>query len=279
MDRKNLTPYLVVGGILVGMALLPKATTVTKANLPRKVDDPVLPDPDPPKPGVPSGPKLRRYVDGVDKRPISNLYSRPRDKQAKAVQMGIYQAGYNMSQLKTMQDWMDVVAKETSGALMYKLALAFIAQCEKEKFPLDLAIGHAFAESGCRPAMTPNGAGAVGPLQVTAVAAQQVGEHWPPLSYEDAIRIGLKYMKYIRRSFPEARKSVVDCLRIYGMGYGGFQQALQLGCPGPQFETYSVWKAECGHKSYVYTKRVLEVAKRLPLDLHTVAWDKWSGKE
>lgn len=276
---------LVVGGVVLALVLLtPSSRRAVKASVPRVPKKtsalPVTPDPlvPPQKPKDPTGPKLQVYKDGPDTRPIVGLYGQRRDLQAETVMKSIWQTGLNLSNLKSVQDWKNQLAKFVSPNMQYKMALAFIAQCEKERYPLDLAIGHAFAESGCRPAMTPNSAGAVGPLQVTPIAAQQVGEHWPPLSYEDAIRIGLKYMKWIRRTYPEAQKSVVECLRIYGMGYGGYQQAMKQGCPGKAYERFSVWQSECGRKSYIYTKRVMQVAKNCP-ELHTMAWDKWTGKE
>lgn len=282
MEREEMTPYLVVGGILLAVALLPPAARVVRANTRTYAPVPIIPDPTvpPPKtsevPAGPKGPKLQVYVDGKDSRPIADLYSKPDRKQYDQVMSSIWQCGLNLSNLKNMQDWKNWFAKQVSPQVQFDVARALVIECKREKFPLDLAVGHAFAESGCRPAMTANSAGAVGPLQVTPAAAQQLGLPWPPVNPQEAIRIGLKYMKWIRRTY--APKSIVDCLRIYGMGYGGYQRALEQGCPGPALETYSVWKSECGHKDYIYTQRVLKVAKSCP-ELHTVAWDKWTGRE
>lgn len=277
---------LVVGGVVLALVLLtPTGSRVTRTaarsvkpktpTAPKSI--PITPDPTV-KPKTPTGPKLPQYKDTTDNRPISNIYSMHLDDQAKMCRQNIYDAGTFKGYNKGMQAWGDWLKREFSPSLMWKLAQDFLVVCREEKYPLDLAIGHAYAESNCTPAMKRNSAGAIGPLQVTEAAARQVGENWPPFSPQAAIRIGVKYMKWIRRTYPEARSSIVNCLRIYGMGYGGFQEAMKQGCPGKQYERFSVWQSECGRKAYVYTQRALEVAKNCT-ELHTVRWDKWTGKE
>ncbi|GEM45298.1 lytic transglycosylase domain-containing protein [Deinococcus cellulosilyticus] len=278
---------LIVGGVVLALVLLsPTSARVVKAQSKKVATKkaPLLPVPISPDPTVkPKTPvvKLRLFTDQKDNRPLSGLYSLHLDQQAERCRQMMYEAGYGRGYLRSFEDWKLAIWKEipfVGPSYMWKLAQDFLKVCKEENYPLDLAIGHAWAESSCRPAMTMNSAGAIGPLQVTRVAAEQVGEFWPPISAQSAIRIGIKYMKWIRRTYPEARRSVVDCLRIYGMGYGGFQKAMKLGCPGKAQETYSVWQSECGHKAYVYTQRVLEVARNCP-ELHTVRWDTWTGKE
>lgn len=155
-----------------------------------------------------------------------------------------------------------------------KLAVAMAVVAEKENYPLDFLLGHVFAEHPSTD-LAPNSAGAVGPLQMTRVACQAVGAFYPPFSLDAALQAGIRYMKQIRHGQSAARSSLRNTLRIYGMGPGGFSQYLQTGCTlSCASYRYSVWASECGCKSYIYTDRVLAIARRYP-ELHTVRWDEW----
>lgn len=155
-----------------------------------------------------------------------------------------------------------------------QLATSMVAAAHEENYPLDFLLGHVFAEHASTD-LTPNSAGAVGPLQMTEIACKDVGVYYPPMSLDQALKAGIRYMKKIRRTYPAAKVSLRNTLRIYGMGPTGFQAYLTYGC-GYVCGSYklSVWASECGCKAYVYTDRVLTIARRHP-ELHTVRWDAW----
>ncbi|WP_189008436.1 hypothetical protein [Deinococcus roseus] len=155
-----------------------------------------------------------------------------------------------------------------------KLAVSLAVVAHEESYPLDFLLGHVFAEHPSTD-LTPNRAGAIGPLQMTAIACKSVGEYYPPQSLDAAVRAGIKYMKQLRHGQSAAKNSLKNTLRMYGMGPGGFSTYLQDGCSRP-CGTYplSVWASECGCTAYVYTDRVLGIARRHP-ELHTQKWNAW----
>ncbi|WP_034343041.1 hypothetical protein [Deinococcus misasensis] len=155
-----------------------------------------------------------------------------------------------------------------------KLAVAMAVVAEQENYPLDFLLGHIFAEHPSTD-LTRNSAGAVGPLQMTEIACKDVGVYYPPMSLDQALKAGIRYMKKIRRTYPAAKVSLRNTLRIYGMGPKGFEAYLTYEC-GYTCGGYplSVWASECGCKAYVYTDRVLTIARRHP-ELHTVKWNAW----
>lgn len=147
--------------------------------------------------------------------------------------------------------------------------------------PLDLLVGHAWAEGGFGAHMSPNSAGAVGPLQITRICAADVGETYPPRDLDHAALIGAKYLKKLRRSYPEARGSLTALFRMYGMGPGQYRKWIAQGanvCAGACTHPYTVVRAECGcgsHPVNGYTAKIYGMAKKAAPYLHTMNWSEF----
>ncbi|THF88456.1 lytic transglycosylase domain-containing protein [Deinococcus sp. KSM4-11] len=151
-----------------------------------------------------------------------------------------------------------------------ELAVNLVGVCERQAYPLDLAFGHAYAESNLQLLAHNSSSGATGPLQVTAIAAQEVGTPWPIESHVIQLEAGVRYMKYLRAKFPECAGSVRETLRTYGMGRGNWlkYKAGELGCDS----SVSVVRAELGCTgNRPYSATVIAMAQRHP-ELKTTAW-------
>ncbi len=164
----------------------------------------------------------------------------------------------------------EVPARRLSPTATRTLAVNLVSVCKQENYPLDLAFGHAYVESNLELRAKNKSSGAIGPLQVTSVVAEQFGAHWPIESPVLQLELGIKYMQWLRRTYPDAAKSVRDCLRMYGMGPGNYQKfkSGQLSCS----TRISVARAELGCTgNRPYTATAISIAKRHP-ELRTVAW-------
>ncbi|MEF2280367.1 hypothetical protein V3W47_18900 [Deinococcus sp. YIM 134068] len=160
----------------------------------------------------------------------------------------------------------------------FALELALVAK--QEEYPLDLLVGHAWAESALTPAMKATaGSGAYGPLQVTRTSCADVGMSYPPATLQDAVRAGIRYMRKCRTY---GASSLNDALLMYGLGPGGLQQFKQYGCSGtPCSRPQSVWRHECGCNgaSNRYTWKVHAMTRRAAsFNLHTLPWADWMAK-
>jgi hypothetical protein len=157
-----------------------------------------------------------------------------------------------------------------TAASIHALAVYLVEVCAAENYPLDLAFGHAYAESSLALYARNPSSGASGPLQVTPIAVQDIGAAWPP-SPENSVRGGVRYMKLLRSRHAECRASVKVTLQHYGMGRGNWLKFHAGGCgPSPCTNNLSVWQAECGC-GRAYSALIIAVAKRHP-ELKTVGW-------
>lgn len=160
-----------------------------------------------------------------------------------------------------------------------QFAAALVMAAELEQYPLDLLIGHAWAEGALKPYMTPTkGSGAYGPVQVTAITCADVGMSYPPADVLVACRTGIRYMRKLRRY---GAPDLTGALRMYGLGPGGYRQFMAEGCGGkPCARPQSVWRHECGCSgaSNRYTWKVNAMAKRAAAaGLHSRPWADWQG--
>lgn len=160
-----------------------------------------------------------------------------------------------------------------------KFAAALVMAAELEQYPLDLLIGHAWAEGALKPYMTPTkGSGAYGPVQVTAITCADVGMSYPPADTLTACRVGIRYMRKLRRY---GAPDLTGALRMYGLGPGGYKQFMTEGCSGkPCSRPQSVWRHECGCSGSAqrYTWKVNGMAKRAAsAGLHSRPWADWTG--
>lgn len=159
-------------------------------------------------------------------------------------------------------------------------ALDVCLVAKQEAFPLDVLVGHMWAESACTSSMkaTP-GSGAWGPLQVSRITCADVGAVYPPPTVQEAIRTGVKYLRKCRNY---GAGSLNDALRMYGLGPGGFQDFMKYGCSGtPCTRPQTVWRHECGCSGQQnrYTWKVNAMAKRAAtVGLHTRPWADWRAK-
>ena len=164
----------------------------------------------------------------------------------------------------------EVPARHLSPNATRDLATALVTVCAEESYPLDLAFGHAYAESALDVNALNRSSGASGPLQVTAVAAQQVGVAWPLTTAAAKVRAGIRYMKWLRHTYPECEVSVRTTLRHYGMGRGNWLKFSrgELTCR----TTLSVARAELGCPGVrPYTSTIIGIAQRHP-ELRTTHW-------
>lgn len=164
----------------------------------------------------------------------------------------------------------EVPARRLSPVATRTLAIQLVTVCAEEEYPLDLAFGHAYAESSLQLTAVNPSSKATGPLQVTPIAAQQVGAAWPMTTPAAQIRAGLRYMKWLRSAYPACRSSVRETLRHYGMGPGNWEKYKrgELTCSTP----LSVARAELGCPGVrPYSATVLAIAQRHP-ELKTTAW-------
>lgn len=164
----------------------------------------------------------------------------------------------------------EVPARRLSPVATRTLAIQLVTVCAEEGYPLDLAFGHAYAESSLQLTAVNPSSKATGPLQVTPIAAQQVGAAWPMTTPAAQIRAGLRYMKWLRSAYPACRSSVRETLRHYGMGPGNWEKYKrgELTCSTP----LSVARAELGCPgARPYSATVLAIAQRYP-ELKTTAW-------
>lgn len=158
------------------------------------------------------------------------------------------------------------------------VAAALVRASISTGVPLDLLVGHAWAEGGFNAHMSPNSAGAVGPLQITRICAADVGESYPPRDLDHAALIGAKYLKKLRRTYPEARGSLTATFRMYGMGPTQYRKWIAQGanvCAGACTHPYTVVRAECGcgsHPVNGYTQKIFNMAKKVSPYLHTMNW-------
>lgn len=160
-------------------------------------------------------------------------------------------------------------------------AVALVSACASERYPLDVLLGHCWAEGALQPYMTPTaGSGAYGPLQVSAITCKDVNQPYPPPNVYGALVTGIRALRVLAKRHPEAR-SLTNALRVYGMGYGGFQEFQKFGCSGtPCKRQQSVWRAECscGGAANRYTWKVYAMTKKAAAaGLHTLPWAAWRG--
>lgn len=161
----------------------------------------------------------------------------------------------------------------------YNFALDVCLVAQQEAYPLDLLVGHMWAESACTPCMTPTkGSGAYGPLQVTRITCEDVGMAYPPRNVQEAIRTGIKYL---RKCWKYGALNLTDGLRMYGLGPGGFAQFQKAGCSGsPCSRSQTVWRHECGCNGAAnrYTWKVAAMMRRAAgYNLHTRSLVTWRG--
>lgn len=170
----------------------------------------------------------------------------------------------------------EVPARRLSPLATRTLAVNLVSMCADQNYPLDLAFGHVLAESDCQLLAQNSSSGAVGPLQVTSIAAKQVGVPWPIQAPPTQLEAGLKYMKWLRSAYPECAASVRVTLQHYGMGRGNWLKYRAQGCgPTACSSPISVIRAECGcnprHGISGYSNLVITMARRHP-ELHTTSW-------
>ena len=164
----------------------------------------------------------------------------------------------------------EVPARRLSPNATRDLATALVTVCAEESYPLDLAFAHAYAESALDVNAVNRNSGASGPLQVTAVAAQQVGVAWPLTTAAATVRAGVRYMKWLRSAYAECAGSVRTSLRHYGMGRGNWLKFSrgELSCS----TTVSVARAELGCPgNRPYSATIIAIAQRHP-ELRTTSW-------
>ncbi|WP_157445289.1 hypothetical protein [Deinococcus actinosclerus] len=164
----------------------------------------------------------------------------------------------------------EVPARRLSPIATRDLATALVAVCAEESYPLDLAFSHAYAESALDVNALNRSSGAAGPLQVTAVAARQVGVAWPLTTAAAKVRAGVRYMKWLRSAYAECTGSVRTTLRHYGMGRGNWLRFNrgELTCS----TTVSVARAELGCPgNRPYSATIIAIAQRHP-ELRTTSW-------
>jgi len=164
----------------------------------------------------------------------------------------------------------EVPARRLSPIATRDLATALVTVCAEESYPLDLAFGHAYAESALDVNALNRSSGASGPLQVTAVAAREVGVAWPLSTAAAKVRAGVRYMKWLRSAYPECTGSVRVTLRHYGMGRGNWLKFNrgELTCS----TAVSVARAELGCAGVrPYTSTIIAIAQRHP-ELRTTSW-------
>lgn len=160
-----------------------------------------------------------------------------------------------------------------------KFAAELVMAAELEGYPLDLLIGHAWAEGALRPYMQPTaGSGAYGPVQVTSITCADVGMSYPPANVLTAAQVGIRYMRKCRRY---GAMTLNDALMMYGLGPGGFRDWKQAGCSGtPCSRPQSVWRHECGCSGQAtrYRWKIEAMARKAgAAGLHTVPWARWAG--
>ncbi|MVN89361.1 hypothetical protein GO986_21740 [Deinococcus sp. HMF7620] len=164
----------------------------------------------------------------------------------------------------------EVPLRRLSPVATRTLALQLVTVCEEEGYPLDLAFGHAYAESALDLNAVNRSSGAAGPLQVTKIAADQVGAAWPLTTPAAKVRAGIRYMKWARSAYPECAASVRETLRHYGMGRGNWlnYRRGELTCA----TSLSVTRAELGCPgTRPYSATVIAIAQRHP-ELRTTSW-------
>lgn len=237
---------LVIGGAGIALVL-----ATSKAAAPRKVatlpTSPLPPSPTSPVTGAPTP---------APGKPGTPLAPTSRDRLVDLVEAAIYR---------------DVPARRLSPASSRTLALNLVDVCARLDYPLDLAFGHCRAESDLRLNAQNGSSGATGPLQVTRIAAQQVGVGWPISSSAVQLEVGIKYMLWLRRTYPECAASVRTTLRHYGMGRGNWLKYQANGCAGACTSPISVLRAECGCTNRPYSALAIGAAQKHP-ELRTVPW-------
>lgn len=243
LSRSGAQAALLIGGVGAGLVLLtnrataPKKVAPTPSTPPATVPTPTLPAPTPTSPSVPT---------------VSTSRSRLIDQCEAAI-------------------YAEIPVRRLSPQASRTLAVNLVVVCEGLNYPLDLAFGHARAESDLQLLARNASSGAVGPLQVTSVAAQQVGIRWPVESPPQQLEVGLRYMLWLRRAFPECGSSVKTTLQHYGMGRGNWLKYRANGCAGACSSNVSVLRAECGCGKRPYSALVIATARKYP-QLHTVPW-------
>lgn len=248
MNRDGAKALLIVGGVGAGLVLLthhaatPKKVAPTPSTPPVTVPLPTVPTPTP----VPvTAPKTPTPV-------VTPIRSTLIDLVERAI-------------------WKEVPIRRVESPVATRtLAVNLVGVCQELRYPLDLALGHALVESDLRLLARNRSSGAIGPLQVTAVAAQQVGVAWPIESPVTQLEAGVRYMLWLRSTYPECAASVRETLRHYGMGRGNWQKYKrgELTCSSP----LSVVRAELGCPgTRPYSATAITVARRHP-ELHTVTW-------
>ena len=247
MSKDGAQAALLIGGVGAGLVLLTNRAATPKKVAPTPNIPPIMvptvPTPTAPSVPVPSTP------------PVTTARARLIDQCEAAI-------------------YAEIPARRLSPQASRTLAVNLVTVCEQLHYPLDLAFGHARAESDLQLLARNASSGAVGPLQVTSVAAQQVGIRWPVESPPQQLEAGLRYMLWLRRAFPECSSSVKTTLQHYGMGRGNWLKYRANGCAGACSSKVSVLRAECGCGNRPYSDLVITTAKKYP-QLHTIAW--WGG--
>jgi len=166
----------------------------------------------------------------------------------------------------------EVPQRRLSPAASSTLAVNMVTVAHEEGYPLDLLLGQALCESDLQLLPTRNkGSGAMGPMQVTAIACAQVGMSYPIESPPEQLRAGIRYMKWLRGAYAQCRTSPAVTMQHYGMGRGTWLKFADVGCSGkPCTNASSVWREECGC-GRGYSKRAMAAAARHP-ELHTAVW-------
>lgn len=159
-----------------------------------------------------------------------------------------------------------------------RFAAALVMAADLERYPLDLLVGHAWAEGALKPYMTPTkGSGAYGPVQVTAITCNDVGMSYPPADPLAACRAGIRYLRKCYSAY--GARDLTGALRMYGLGPGGYRDFMREGCGGkPCARPQSVWRHECGCSGAGnrYTWKVADMAKKAAAaGLHTRPWLSW----
>jgi hypothetical protein len=167
------------------------------------------------------------------------------------------------------------------GGPNVRLAQDIVSIAFQERFPLDLLLAWVGVEGNFLAQTTPNNsvAQAIGPLQMTPIAYQDLAQAFPALRFEypgpstlERIRAGVKYFRLLRSRHPECASSLTATFRVYGMGWGGYT-AFKAACHNGEVtrtSDSSVWRREKEPLSRSYTGMIFTFAK-LPL-LHTMDW-------
>ncbi|MFB9994504.1 hypothetical protein ACFFLM_21335 [Deinococcus oregonensis] len=255
------------GGTATVPSVPPKVTTPSTAT-PRPAPTPPTPVITIPKPTGPTGPQPTEK--GVPAGPSwgnQPNVNAPNGLEAKAAKVERFIKAQNPAA------WLSPIALP-----MFAKIVCIVA--EEEKYPLDLLLGHMWAENALSGSMVPTRlSGAIGPLQVTAITCADVGMSYPPRDQKEAIRAGIRYM---RKANSYGAVTITDALRVYGLGPTGWRNFKREGCDGaPCSRSQSVWKHECGCSgpSQRYTHKVNGMTlKAAAAGLHDRDWRAWAVK-